>query len=260
MMTGTSARRGALRACVALAAALALLAPRMAWAQGMPAPAALCEAAIRTAEQRYDLPPNLLTSVSLVETGRPDAGTGRLRPWPWSVQANSVGHYFATKAEAIDWVRNAQAQGIASVDVGCLQVNLYFHAQAFETLEAAFDPATNVDYAARFLTRLHAETSDWVQSIGFYHSRTPALAAVYQQQVQQFMGSKLPAVRVVQRVPGPVERLSAAWHVTLGEPLAAPAGAPQGRSWDSLLLAPAPKPRQKAKLVFAFSEQGVSTR
>ena len=37
------------------------------------------------------------------------------------------------------------------MDVGCMQVNLYHHAHAFSSLDNAFDPQSNVDYAARFL-------------------------------------------------------------------------------------------------------------
>jgi hypothetical protein len=47
-----------------------------------------------------------------------------------------------------------EAAGITSLDVGCLQVNLAQHPDAFSTLAAAFDPVANADYGAAFLTSL----------------------------------------------------------------------------------------------------------
>ena len=42
-----------------------------------------------------------------------------------------------------------------SIDIGCAQVNLMHHPDAFASLEQAFDPMANADYAARFLKQLH---------------------------------------------------------------------------------------------------------
>ena len=195
-------------------------------------PSGQCEDAIRSAELRYRLPPGLLFAMSLAESGRNDPRTSRLRPWPWSVQANDTSHFFATKAEAVRWVRSAQASGTASIDTGCLQVNLMFHPRAFETVDRAFDPRRNVDYAAQFLVQLHEATSEWWQATGFYHSHTPALAASYRLLVQHAMA--LPRPRIAERPITLQSQIGAAWGATL------PARAPEraaGRSWDSLLHA-----------------------
>jgi hypothetical protein len=64
-----------------------------------------------------------------------------------------------------------------------MQVNLLHHPQAFASLEAAFDPATNIAYAVRFLRDLHARTGDWNQAVAMYHSATPERGLVYQQRV-----------------------------------------------------------------------------
>ena len=53
-------------------------------------------------------------------------------------------------------MRAVQAQGVRSIDIGCMQVNLMHHPNAFATLDAAFDPLANALYAARFLTELRA--------------------------------------------------------------------------------------------------------
>jgi hypothetical protein len=142
-------------------------------------PAALCETAIADAERAARLPPGLLGAVGLTETGRLDPAAGRTRPWPWSINAENQGQFFASQQQAIDAVRALQERGVRSIDVGCLQVNLMYHPDAFASLEAAFDPRTNAAYAARFLNALYAEAKDWPATIAAYHSETPSLGDAY---------------------------------------------------------------------------------
>jgi soluble lytic murein transglycosylase-like protein len=68
---------------------------------------------------------------------------------------------------------------VRSIDVGCLQVNLMYHPEAFASLEAAFDPRGNANYAARFLNSLYGGSKDWASAIAAYHSETPALGDAY---------------------------------------------------------------------------------
>jgi hypothetical protein len=142
-------------------------------------PFALCETAIDIAESAGRLPPGLLIAIAEEESGRRDQDSGLIRPWPWTINAEGEGHYYHTKAQAIEAVRTLQARGVRSVDVGCMQINLFFHAGAFATLEEAFDPHANALYAAHFLNMLYAAGHDWPRAIGAYHSETPALAAPY---------------------------------------------------------------------------------
>lgn len=142
-------------------------------------PAALCETAVNTAEYVNRLPQRLLGAISLTETGRFDAASGHIRPWPWTINAEGEGHFFETKQDAIAGVRTLQARGVRSIDVGCLQVNLMYHADAFASLDAAFDPHDNANYAAHFLNRLYSAGKEWAHAIGAYHSETPALGDAY---------------------------------------------------------------------------------
>jgi hypothetical protein len=143
----------------------------------------LCGPSITAAEDSARLPQNLLEAIAEVESGRPDPSTRRLQPWPWTINAEGVGAFFASKAEAIAAVRTLQARGVRSIDVGCMQVNLMFHPTAFASLEEAFDPHANASYAARFLNALHAGTRDWSGAIGAYHSQTQALGDEYRRRV-----------------------------------------------------------------------------
>jgi hypothetical protein len=125
----------------------------------------------------------MLAAIGKVESGRADPRTGKTRPWPWSINADGIGQFFATKALAVAAVAVLQAQGVHSIDVGCMQVNLMHHPDAFASLAQAFDPHANTDFAARFLTALYNRTGSWPKSITAYHSDTPLFADEYQRRV-----------------------------------------------------------------------------
>lgn len=138
---------------------------------------ARCVAEILRAQDRYGIPDNILLGIGLQEAGV--SRNGGLTVWPWAVNAAGEGRIFDNGDAAMAWVRERQAMGVASIDVGCMQINLHWHPGAFSHLEQGFDPAVNVDYAARFLHSLYGETGDWMQAAGAYHSRTPDKAAIY---------------------------------------------------------------------------------
>lgn len=143
----------------------------------------LCRAAIRAAERAHAIPQALLSALGRVESGRRDPVTGNFGPWPWTINAEGRGQYFSTKAEAIAAVRALQAEGTRSIDVGCMQINLRHHPNAFASLDDAFDPAKNADYAARFLASLQETSKNWLQAAANYHSHTPEFGIAYQRRV-----------------------------------------------------------------------------
>jgi hypothetical protein len=144
----------------------------------------LCTAAIALAEAKYVTPPNLLSAISRVESGRPIPPGNAAGPWPWAIDADGAAYFFDSKAEAVAWARAAMARGVKYIDVGCMQIDLPQHPAAFRSLDDAFDPALNVDYGARYLRSLHDEAAgDWTVAVGWYHSHTPDLAMEYRQRV-----------------------------------------------------------------------------
>ena len=148
----------------------------------LPEPWGLCGAAIAAAEREAGMPAGLLGAVAKVETGR-RAPDGSVQPWPWSYNAAGDGRYAVSNAEALQEVRAIQARGVRSIDIGCMQINLLHHPDAFPSLEAGFDPTTNVAYAVRYLRSLQARTGDWHQAVALYHSATPERGLIYQQRV-----------------------------------------------------------------------------
>ncbi len=163
--------------------ALALSAPAAAAAVSR-APGAVdawqvCRQAVVAAERQAGIPADLLWSIALVESGRWDREAHAKAAWPWTINAEGRGSFHADKEAAIAEVVALQAEGVRSIDVGCMQVNLRHHPDAFASLDAAFDPATNAAYAASFLRALYAETGSWEAAAGRYHSATPALGEAY---------------------------------------------------------------------------------
>lgn len=181
---------------------LVLLLPcRSARAVPVLAPEDPCAAAIGVAERAWNLPPRLLGAIARVESGRPMAGA--VIAWPWTINAEGEGHFFATREQAIAAVRDLQARGVRSIDVGCLQVNLMYHPQAFASLEDAFDPARNADAAARFLAGLKTAANGWLDAAGLYHSATPQLQAAYRARVAALWPGDSTAFAMARPLPLP---------------------------------------------------------
>ncbi len=147
---------------------------------------AACRAAAALAEEEQGLPPGLLLAIGQQESGRWDTEWGKVSPWPFSTNAAGDSRFFATQSAAIDHVAVQQRAGVRSIDVGCFQINLWHHQNAFSTLQEAFDPVANARYAARFLVSLHAATGTWEGAVGRYHSATTSLAEPYTAAVFRF--------------------------------------------------------------------------
>ena len=161
-------------------AVLCMLSPR-AGAQSAQSTASQCRPAIEGAEAQQHIPDAFLGAIAKVESGRSIGGM--VVAWPWAINAEGAGSFFATKEEAISAVRALQARGVRSIDVGCMQVNLQQHPEAFQSLEQAFDPGTNAQFAARLLNALFVQTGSWPLAAAAYHSQTPTLGQAYQRQV-----------------------------------------------------------------------------
>lgn len=193
---------------VAAAAALLLLVSNLSEGRAGPAGIGwgLCGAQTARLERLRAIPDHLLTAISLVEAGRYDAGSGRTSAWPWTVTAEGRGRYFDTKSAAVREVERLRAHGVENIDVGCMQVNLHWHGDAFPSLAEAFDPARNVGYAAEFLTDLRQAEGSWDRAVARYHSQTPRFQVAYAEKVQtawRAVRSRRPdAADAIDRRPG----------------------------------------------------------
>lgn len=118
-----------------------------------------CDGAVRRAASAYGVPEVLALAMAQAESGRR----------PWAVNSALTGRSFASRDEAIRYVEAERRQGVVTIDVGCLQVNLYWHPEAFATLAEAFDPDRNAAAGLARLADLRRETGSWTQAVARYH-------------------------------------------------------------------------------------------
>lgn len=123
-----------------------------------------CEREIMAAAGRYDIPVGILYAVGLTETGR----KGSLQPYALNVAGKAV--FTNSAAEAKKAFLKARSGGTRLIDLGCMQINHHYHADQFRDLDHMLDPASNVDYAARFLLRLKRKHRQWTMAVARYHA------------------------------------------------------------------------------------------
>lgn len=161
--------------------------------------ALVCMDATQKFEKEYQIKEHLLTTISKVETGRWNEQRQQSMAWPWTINAQGKGRFFATKAEAVREVKRLQAQGVKSIDVGCMQINLAYHGKAFASVEDALDPQKNVEYGAKFLKKLYEnKKGDWIKAAMAYHSSVPFKARRYKNK----LASAYETIRQAQKAKG----------------------------------------------------------
>ncbi|MEX0955125.1 MAG: lytic transglycosylase domain-containing protein [Rhizobiaceae bacterium] len=133
-------------------------------AAGQAAAANACESHIVTAAARYDIPPAILYAVGLTETGR----KGSLYPYALNIEGRSV--FPRSVTEALIEFETARGKGKTLIDLGCMQINHHYHGDQFRSPREMLDPAKNVDYAARFLKKLHGQHETWSMAVARYHA------------------------------------------------------------------------------------------
>ena len=141
-----------------------------------------CEYLASVTEEKKDLPAGLLSSISNVEAGRIIDDNPK-RGWPWTVNHAGEGLFFESKLEATRYVKRYLKLGDVNMDVGCMQISLKWHSDNFSSTEEAFDPITNINYAADFLKKLFSFHKDWNLAIKHYHSSDPKKNVKYHQKV-----------------------------------------------------------------------------
>ena len=165
MTTISGTAMAALRPAMVLMAIMLLAATISSSTSGVAmAGPGVCEPQISAAARRHGVPVPLLRAVGLTESGR----AGKMHPHALNVEGKT--HYPATRHEALKIVQKSLKAGRKLVDVGCMQINHFYHRQAFKSLAAMFDPAANIDYSARFLAKLKSRHGTWTMAVARYHA------------------------------------------------------------------------------------------
>lgn len=124
----------------------------------------MCEREMLRASAKYGVPVGMLYSVGLTETGR----RGSLQPYAMNVEGKAV--FSNTLEEAVQRFEEARRDGAKLIDLGCMQINHYYHRDKFSSLESMLNPRDNVEYAARFLSELKSRHDTWTMAVARYHA------------------------------------------------------------------------------------------
>ncbi|WP_243429646.1 transglycosylase SLT domain-containing protein [Acetobacter sacchari] len=123
-----------------------------------------CGEAADIVERSLDIPQGLLRAIATVESDGD----------PLAVNVNGRALRFPNEAMASEAARVMSAPSALGarpkVDIGCFQIDLAWHPDAFANVRAGFDPVINGIAAGLFLRRLHALTGDWREAVARYHA------------------------------------------------------------------------------------------
>jgi hypothetical protein len=126
--------------------------------------ASLCERHLSSAAKAEDVPLGLLYAIAMTETG----SGGRLRPFALNIGGKPV--LAKTKEEALSAFKTAREEDIALIDLGCMQINHYYHNTQFSSVSDMLDPKQNVHYAAKLLGKLKRQHGTWTEAVARYHA------------------------------------------------------------------------------------------
>jgi Transglycosylase SLT domain len=127
-------------------------------------PANLCEQHLARISKSEGVPLGVLYAVGLTETGR----KGSLHPYALNIEGRSV--ITTSAAAALHEFSVARKAGIKLIDLGCMQVNHYYHGDQFASPADMLDPVKNIEYAARFLQILYKREGSWTMAVARYHA------------------------------------------------------------------------------------------
>jgi soluble lytic murein transglycosylase-like protein len=124
----------------------------------------VCEVEMAAAAVRHNIPLGVLYAVGMTESGR----KGSLHPFALNVEGKTI--FASSRNEALLVYARSRLAGAKLIDLGCMQINAHYHGKKFSSLEAMLDPATNVEYAAKFLNELKTQQGSWTMAVARYHA------------------------------------------------------------------------------------------
>jgi hypothetical protein len=132
----------------------------------------------------YEVDPYLLYAIALVESGRVWAD-GLVYPSPYAVYAPGSAKAFRTKAAAEKLLRQYLDRGDEGVNLGMMQVNLYWHKDKVKRPEDLLDIEMNVLVGARILSQAISSSRDPALGIGRYSTWKSQAAREYGARILQ---------------------------------------------------------------------------
>ena len=128
--------------------------------------------------KRHRLDPYILYAVALVESAN-SADHATITPSPWSINKSGKSIISTSKQEAQRILNKTVAEGNRHIDVGMMQVNLYWHSHKVDKPEQLLNPVINLEIGANVLAEaIQSSPNNLELGIGRYHSWQNAQAAV----------------------------------------------------------------------------------
>jgi soluble lytic murein transglycosylase-like protein len=147
-----------------LTAALVFISSFLAATSGFSGVKNVCEREMVAASATHQVPLGVLYSVGMTESGR----KGSLHPYALNIEGKTV--FTASEAEAMKSFHTARKGGAKLIDLGCMQINHYYHGSEFTSVEQMLEPHANVEYAAKFLSELRLREGSWTMAVARYHA------------------------------------------------------------------------------------------
>jgi hypothetical protein len=124
----------------------------------------VCEQQLARVSKSENVPLEVLYAVGLTESGR----KGKMHPFALNIEGKTV--FANSKSDALRHFNEARDNGKKLIDLGCMQVNHYYHGANFAGPAEMLVPDKNVVYAARFLKQLKKDHGTWTMAVARYHA------------------------------------------------------------------------------------------
>tara|TARA_R110001583_G_scaffold34982_4_gene116923 strand:- start:133 stop:690 length:558 start_codon:yes stop_codon:yes gene_type:complete len=122
-----------------------------------------------TVGNNYNIPASLLYSVALAESS---LGTkSKVSPHPYAIRSEDGSFYPSSLVEAKEILDQQIATHGLNVDVGMMQISLYWQKGYYDSPFELLDLETNIKVGAAILTKcLNSSPNDIVIGVGRYHA------------------------------------------------------------------------------------------
>ena len=109
-----------------------------------------CLKEINYFQNKFNIPNDFLYAVALTESGR--FYKNEFIPWAWTVNVKGSGKFFSNKSD-LDIFINNQKNNTQNIDIGCMQINYFYHGEDFKDTKTMSIPEKNVEWAAKHIIK-----------------------------------------------------------------------------------------------------------
>ena len=101
-----------------------------------------CLKEINYFQNKFNIPNDFLYAIALTESGR--FYKDEFIPWAWTVNIKGSGKFFSNKSDLDKFINN-QKNNTQNIDIGCMQINYFYHGEDFKDTKTMSIPKKNVE-------------------------------------------------------------------------------------------------------------------